>query len=105
MELTRYKGIEIEGFVFDGTFESSVAIAEVLRERYTHRVRQFNIVHYNHGSRLGETILSFTIIPPKTDPNGRDQEFKLNVGDLLRVQPNAVNVITRGFLQAYWVKI
>lgn len=102
MELVRYVGKELEGIVFDGSFESSVAIAEMLKAKYQHRVSQFGIQHFNSGSRIGQTNLSFVIEPLKGEPNARNEEFTLYVGDFLRIQPSNLEVISHSLLKRYW---
>lgn len=104
MEFETFTGITIEGVVFDGTFESSVKIANYLRENAQHRIDKFSINHFNSGSRLGNTNLSFNLIPMKGDVNGKAQEFVLHVGDLLRVQPSNFEVIKKEMLAKYWNK-
>lgn len=104
MTFDKFSSIDIEGFLFDGTFESSVNIATYLREKGQLRVSRFTIEHFNSGSRLGQTNLSFIVMPWKHDPNDKGATYVLFVGDLLRVQPNNFEVIKKDVLARFWRK-
>lgn len=103
MQSTKFKSIEIEGVIFDGTFEASVDIANFLKEAVQGKVSKFAINHFATGSRLGETNITFTLRPNRRDdPNAKAEELTLYVGDLLRIQPSNIEVIRKRLLDRYW---
>lgn len=108
VQLQTFQGKSITGIVFDGTFDASIAIANFVKEsKWGNSIDKFTIEHYNIGSRLGKTHLSFAVLPVKTDPNNRsNREFTLYVGDFLTLEGAGGFEVVRGtHLQTYYARL
>lgn len=106
MELQKFTGVELEGVLFDGTFESTVKIVEFLTNEVNikngSKVSKFSIEHQRFNDNEFGATMTFTVLPMKGNPNDKSREFTLRHNDLLVLVGRRLDVIKSGMLSRYW---